>query len=362
MERADRAILGITLLLTAGPPLIDVAHGGVAAACRYSAADAFYYHTVARNIATHGYASFDGVFPTNGFHPLWQVSLGILYKACSWVRFSDGEYVVASIVLSIALVTLSVGLFCLAFLEAKRHLSTWIMLLPLRMYGLIMAPAWYQAIDVKGGGAHWIEGPEPLYGTMWSLMNGMESPLALATFGWIAWRFSRAGPRRAELDAACLALMTLARLDLVFVALPLLVSCAVSALMRRQRRQAFGAIAVYGATIGGYLVINRWYAGVFVPISGAAKSSFPHLAQPNLDALKVTTTRFVDDWGAFVLTWRVAQMFVPAIGALVVLPLLLPGITDWLGCGCSWSDRIDWTAFSRCRASAWLPSSPTIFA
>ncbi|MCP4539563.1 MAG: hypothetical protein GY832_20705 [Chloroflexi bacterium] len=42
--------------------------------------DAFYYFTIARNaVRGHG-VTFDGVTPTNGFHPLWLVSLLPIYR------------------------------------------------------------------------------------------------------------------------------------------------------------------------------------------------------------------------------------------------------------------------------------------
>jgi hypothetical protein len=37
--------------------------------------DAFYYFVIAKNIVTTGFSSFDGVLPTNGYHPLWLVLL-----------------------------------------------------------------------------------------------------------------------------------------------------------------------------------------------------------------------------------------------------------------------------------------------
>ncbi|MGZ4726103.1 MAG: hypothetical protein ACXWB2_00140, partial [Acidimicrobiales bacterium] len=37
--------------------------------------DAFYYFGIARNVA-HGHGStFDGIDPTNGYHPLWMLVL-----------------------------------------------------------------------------------------------------------------------------------------------------------------------------------------------------------------------------------------------------------------------------------------------
>ena len=321
MKALDRVTLGVALALTAGPPLVDVIDGGVAAAVRYSAADAFYYNTVARNLARLGRASFDGIFPANGFHPLWQLTLGAVYRVCALAGAGDGGFVVASIVLSIALVTLAAALFSGAFLRSRERVPVLVALLPLGVYGALMAPVWYRAIDLLHI-RNSIEGPEPLYGTMWSFMNGMESPLALALFGVLAWRFSRRAPRSAVVDAVCLAALTLARLDLALVAVPLLVYAVVGALRASRWRQALGAPAVYGCALAAYLAINKAYAGMAMPVSGAAKLSFPHLATSNLDGLRIVATRFASDAEAYFLTWRSAQILMPAAAVVLLAPLL----------------------------------------
>jgi hypothetical protein len=41
----------------------------------YVGDDPWFYLVTARNIALHGFQSFSGIFPTNGFHPLWQYLL-----------------------------------------------------------------------------------------------------------------------------------------------------------------------------------------------------------------------------------------------------------------------------------------------
>ena len=42
--------------------------------------DTFYYLKIARNFANTGYSSFDGVNPTNGYHPAWMILLAMLSK------------------------------------------------------------------------------------------------------------------------------------------------------------------------------------------------------------------------------------------------------------------------------------------
>ena len=60
--------------------------------------DFFYYVQVARNLVAHGTSSFDGVHLTNGYHPLWLVTLTGLY----WL-FKGTAFFVAVQTVSLAL-------------------------------------------------------------------------------------------------------------------------------------------------------------------------------------------------------------------------------------------------------------------
>jgi hypothetical protein len=42
--------------------------------------DAFYYLKIAQNFARGAGSSFDGINPTNGYHPLWFLTLAGLYR------------------------------------------------------------------------------------------------------------------------------------------------------------------------------------------------------------------------------------------------------------------------------------------
>src|SRR5579883_1358590 len=49
--------------------------------------DFFYYLQIARNFAEHGRSTFDGVTPTNGYHPLWMIVLSLLWRCAGERRF-----------------------------------------------------------------------------------------------------------------------------------------------------------------------------------------------------------------------------------------------------------------------------------
>ena len=63
--------------------------------------DFFYYVQVARNLVDHGSSTFDGVHLTNGYHPLWLLTLTALYAA-----FKGTAFFVAVQAVSLALLAL----------------------------------------------------------------------------------------------------------------------------------------------------------------------------------------------------------------------------------------------------------------
>jgi len=69
--------------------------------------DAYFYFTIARNFVEEGLLSFDGLTPTNGFHPLWMAMLtGLRYIATG-----SSSFLYASFALSAVLITLAGFLF-----------------------------------------------------------------------------------------------------------------------------------------------------------------------------------------------------------------------------------------------------------
>jgi len=52
--------------------------------------DFFYYLKIAQNLAVHGISSFDGIHLTNGYHPLWLLTLFCLYRVLPGISFFVG--------------------------------------------------------------------------------------------------------------------------------------------------------------------------------------------------------------------------------------------------------------------------------
>src|SRR5262249_3046477 len=135
-----------------------------------------------------------------------------------------------------------------------------------------------------------LEGVLPLYGTLWSYVNGMESGLLLALYALVVWMWVTGdlGSRSKTVVFGCaLALLTLSRLDHVF--LPLLILAFVTLRGWRTRRAQVLAMGLpFAILLGAYLLGNLAWFGSPVPVSGRLKSSFPHVQLSNVTHLWLT--------------------------------------------------------------------------
>jgi hypothetical protein len=271
-----RVVLGVALALLCAPVLVDLVVLGRSGPFTYVAADTFYYLTVARNIARHGFASFDGQHLTNGFHPLWQFILGALHFVAE--RLGVARYMVLAAVLG-SLILLASGLVLLgrAFTEEGR-LTPVFALLPVGVYGLLVAPFWF--LRLKALASEGMEGPYPVYGTLWSYANGMESGAVLFCLGSCAY-FQQAWarqPSRARVFAFGLSAgaLVLARLDHVIVILPVVLAfCATARQRTGAWRPALTALLCFGLPLALDIAVNIAFFGGAVPVSGSLKLTFP---------------------------------------------------------------------------------------
>lgn len=314
MRRRELRLFGLVAALALYPPLLVLVEQGATAPFRLFASDAFYYLALARRSVEAGLFTFDGQNPTNGFHPLW----GALLRGLFAVLRGDPERgLLAAFGLSAGLLALGAGLLAVA---ARRRLPA---------AGLVV-------LGLAPGALYLLLPPiRPTYLSLWSFANGMESALSLAAFGVLAVRITGGAALRpgagAAADALLSALLTVvvaSRLDDVFL-LPV-VAAAVALSEPDRRRGLLRAVRVLvlpGLALAAYLAWNLSYAGMAMPVSGAAKAGgLVHGGLRNLYALGTTLLPFADIrsgaggvWDAE--AWRVLQMVAPAAVAAGALLL-----------------------------------------
>ena len=298
--------------LTAYAPLDAWLREGLPAAFRWFADDAFYYLAIADHSPNTGLYTFDGMHPTNGFHPLWQYLLTLVVQTFDLDR--EGQVTFAFLG-SIALVAAGSGFFAMAVARSIRNLT-------LALLAAVPGYFWWIAPS-----------PTPDVGAQWSFINGMESPLSIFLFGVLAWMLTNRcllhEPVRLYNVARVslvLSVLTLSRLDDIFIFAPFLGFLIVFA---ESRRDALRRAAVFSAIpallIGGYMLFNVAYAGAALPVSGAAKAGgllegflrngYATLTMllPGLDVRSVSPTVWAEE------AWRMIQMIIPAFGALAWL-------------------------------------------
>lgn len=224
---------------------------------RFTHDDTFYYLETARRFAASEGFTFDGRNPTNGFHPLWMFLLVPLF----WISNSDPGSSLR-LALSFQTVFLLAPSLALLFFATRKRFGDWA-----AMAGLISGIWLFPARQV----------------------NGMESGVLILTFSaLIFWVLREAGrskePRFQFIAGVILGFAFLARTDSIFLiagwGFAILIfetidegPAVIRGFSRRILPAAIGVVLVSGP----YLLFNQLTEGTLLPISGALKSSLPHL-------------------------------------------------------------------------------------
>ena len=228
---------------------------------RVVADDAFYYFTIARRIvAGHG-ATFDGLAPTNGFHPLWLLLLTPVYALAGALR--AGSWTGVHLALSLC-----------ALLDVASGVLLWRLL---RRLGSPRGAHWAAAV--------WFLSPV----TVLLSLRGMEGSLTVTLFAvwlWVvAWAFGDGVPdaRRGALAGIATGLTFLARTDngpLLGLSLAL-ITLGSWLTARGAGRRGLGFLAAAGMTAAAialpWFVWNLATFGTPWQVSGAAKLANPQI-------------------------------------------------------------------------------------
>jgi hypothetical protein len=312
-------------ILFAAPLLADLALSGRMAPFRFFSVDAFYYFTVGRNFSELGFPTFDQTFPTNGFHPLWQFIVAGAYWLSAAAGLGETGFLYAIVLIGM-LCAVAFIVFSALTLSVGGRLTAMFLVLPIGFYALAVSPVWIRYV-LSGGLAaqNYHEGSQPLFGTLWSFVNGMESPATLALFAICGFLYVK-GRWRESLGAAivlglCMGLLALARLDHALFPAVMLAGILLRGIARRDRRLvARSALMgfVFGAILVCYALANWMYCGMALPVSGSLKSTFPVFSSSLLYGISDLRQPF-HTVGWLNSYWRLCQICVPLAVAVLVL-------------------------------------------
>ncbi|MDJ0629442.1 MAG: hypothetical protein QNJ44_14380 [Rhodobacter sp.] len=298
-------VLYATVLTLLPVSFLPALHGADSAFWLLSG-DAYLYLGIGES-STAEFFSFDGEKPTNGFHPLWQFYVWTIAK------ISAGNAIVL-----MNTVAWSSVILCLAgvlLLGSAVHRAT---------------GSWLPAMTVVPGVYYLVVGQGLQNLAVWNHFSGMEDGLVLMLTGLVAFLISGFDPddRRPRPWLALgtvLALLMLARLDEIFVSASIGLALLFWApgLIRRR----FPMVVLLGLpsaiALGCYLTYNWSYAGVLMPISGAAKGEGALLQNlyvtlvdflaPTFDLREALTDYSGDRTILMLGTFRVAELVFPAV-------------------------------------------------
>ncbi|CRK60316.1 hypothetical protein [Alloactinosynnema sp. L-07] len=212
--------------------------------------DAFYYFGVAAHIAGGDGSTFNGMDPTNGYHPLWLLLLVPVFS------IAQGHAALVTVTL------VSAGLFLASARQIDRigaltgrPVLVTVCAAPLLVVGTAGPSFWF---------------------------SGMETGLLLFAVLWLAATYLRTegftadgfGPGHARAAGALMALAILSRLDSVFPMALLGVLALVSWKRAGLPWLRLGAwLAAFPAVVlAGYLAINQALFDTPMPVSGQAKA------------------------------------------------------------------------------------------
>ncbi len=292
------------------PVVYACAVSGRHAIYNFFAADAYYYLTIAKNTHLGGFATFDGLTPNNGFHPLWQYLLVLI----SSVTGPDKVVFIWSVfILSCAIAAAGIYILALCIYERQRSLLLVLFLIPGLFHILVPETALYSL-------------------SAWRVINGMETPLSLFFLAAIVRLLSRAEQRFSEttwnygsyLALGCSAgFLIWARLDNA----ALVATLPIYFYRNRADTKAVGyLLGPPVAAVLLYVALNLAAGLPALPISGSLKSAF--VLPGNL---KVMFATFVDSLreapGAGLLYgWRVRSKFAAVLILGCSVSLLLSAL------------------------------------
>jgi len=288
---------------------------GLHIAYSQTAADVFYYLTVAIN-SHFPMFSFNGQDPTNGFHPLWQALLTGL------ARMVHDRELLLDCTLALSALLTTAG-YCIAVTALTALGTPTVLALFLIPGSLFLALGTINAPWMAGG---------------WAFMNGMETGLTILFVGCFLLLTSRYLTGHGSLTAfiakagLLMPLIVLSRLDDIF----LLVGGSIALVATREVlswRQVRAQLMLGLPTVivvVGYLAFNLWYSGFLLPVSGAAKSGFAApknayyilclMFPPVADLINLASGTVLQTFNPWdLIGWRAVQMIWPVLLAGTVL-------------------------------------------
>ncbi|PVH30084.1 hypothetical protein [Pararhodobacter oceanensis] len=301
-------------LVTLLPVLVVAWNHGALTPFWFLAGDAYLYLGIGQS-SSGLTMSFDGLRPTNGFHPLWQVFV----RAATALSATPLQAIAATAYGAIAF-TLG-GVLLLGF-AIRRFTGSWLL-------AMLAVP-----------GVYYLTIGQALRNLpVWGFFSGMEAGLAFFIAALLAYLTSGLNARRRNPTwltiGIILAFLVLTRLDELFIPACMAVTVALWPSRPYAERITAGALISLPTAIGLALFVgwSLWTTGMLAPVSGAAKGSGALVANawvtlatffaPMIELREGLTNYTADRAGLAGGAFRVVELIIPAAFAVGFLVHIL---------------------------------------
>ncbi len=212
--------------------------------------DTFYYLVYGREAADLRFFSWNGLYPSNGFHPLW-----LFFVATS---FSISENLsIVIIILSLFLFTFfTISLWCF-YKISKIYNDKLIQIISTFLFAILASKFFF-----------------------WYMESALSVVLILYYSYYIIYKFilkDKSNILNSFFLGFISSLIALSRLDLVLLISPLHGYLIFNALIKKQIKTSLALALPPIIIVGGYILLIYMITGFPVPLSGVIKSNFPNI-------------------------------------------------------------------------------------
>ena len=304
----------IAALLVIYPSAFYFYTNGIQSVFSFFAADSFYYLTIAKNHFSNKIFSYDTIYPTNGFHPFWEIYLTTAFTNITKLYNNQVNQILFTYLSSLTLVAAAAFIITSSMMKlTHNNILVLICIVPGLIYYLIQ--------------------PDVNYGSLWSFINGMESGFSLLLFSMLfsfsinSGIYRRNDAKTYVIAAIIISIAILSRLDDIFLipafVLPLFLK---KGYLRLKVLRAFILTAIPAFVILIYMLFNFMYAGTPLPVSGQMKTGFSPINFLYIIDLFIPLVKYVFyshgvhwayNWQC--LAWRTLYNVLPLIISLIFI-------------------------------------------
>ena len=225
--------------------------------------DTFYYLVYGREAADLKFFSWNGLYPSNGFHPLWLVFVALSFSISQ-------NLVIVIYLLSVFLFVFFIIALWFFYKISRIYNDRLVQIISTFLFAILATKYFF-----------------------WYMESALSVVLFLGYIYYVIYKFILKNKKNILISfniGIISSLIVLSRLDLVLLISPLHGYLIFSSLLQKNLKVAFALTLPPILIVGGYILLIYLITGSPVPLSGLIKSNFPNIFQ-NLDWSTLLTSQ-----------------------------------------------------------------------